>query len=361
MPPRRPPSRSPIPPSTALGLGAVAGLAFLACRIAPTSTPVPPPPRLHLIAPSGWPVDPARYQRGLQRLERAGFHLEGSDRGQRRASRFAGTEAERLADLNGLAEPGSALPDMVMLPRGGYGATQLLDRIDYDRLCPRLREAGTVVVGYSDFTALGMALLARGGVVTWAGPMVDTNLGVPVPDPAMLASFRQAIASPVVTLRVDQPQVDSGTLEGTFWGGNLTTLAALAGTPYLPDIQGGLLYLEDDGEPPYRVDRLLFQLHHAGILARQKALVIGAFTRMPQDSYDPDYTLERVLADFRRRLGIPVFVGFPSGHISDLRTHPVGGHGRIEAGPGGFTLTLTGHPWLRNPPAAFTAGDWANP
>lgn len=341
----------------ALGLAVAVGLAALACKVAPTPGPASARPRVHLIAPSGWPPDQARYQRGLERLERAGFQLEFAERGSRRASRFAGTEAERVADLNGLGDP---MPDLVMLTRGGFGSVHLLDRIDYGRLCPRLREAGTVLVGYSDFTALAMALLAKGGVVTWSGPMVATDLGAPAPDPAMLAGFRQAIASPVVTLRVDQPQADSGVFEGTFWGGNLTTLAALAGTPYLPDIQGGILYLEDDGEPLYRVERLLFQLHHAGILARQKALVIGAFTRMPQDSYDAGYTLDVVLANLRRRLGIPILTGFPGGHIPDLRTFPVGGQGRIEAGPGGFTLTLTGHPWLRTPPAAFLHEDWSS-
>jgi muramoyltetrapeptide carboxypeptidase len=338
-----------------------AGLGLIACRTPSRPRSASTHPRLHLIAPSGWLADPERYQRGLGRLERAGFQLEFPERGSRRASRFAGTEEQRLADLNGLSDPGAPMPDLVMLTRGGYGAIHLLAGIDYDRLCARMREAGTVLVGYSDFTALGMALLAKGGVVTWSGPMVYTDLGAAEPNPDMLASFRQAITSPVVTLRVDRPQVDTGTFEGTFWGGNLTTLAALAGSPYLPDIQGGLLYLEDDGEPLYRFDRLLFQLHHTGLLARQKALVIGAFTRMPQDSYDPDYTLERVLANLRRRLGIPIFTGFPGGHIPDLRTFPVGGQGRIEAGPAGFTLTLTGHPWLRNPPAAFRGGDWAHP
>jgi muramoyltetrapeptide carboxypeptidase len=311
-----------------------------------------------LIAPSGWPPDGERYQLGLARLRAAGFQVVHPHRGERRFLRFAGTEDERVQDLNALCDPAEPMPDLVMLPRGGYGAVQLLDRIDYARLCPRLKAAGTVVMGYSDFTALAMALLARGDLVTWSGPMVSTDLGAPVPDPAMVESLRSAITRPEVRVRVDLPQVDAGTFEGRFWGGNLTTLAALAGTPYLPDIRDGLLFLEDDGETPYRVDRMLFQLHHAGILGRQKAILLGAFTGTRPDQTAPDYTLERVVDGFRARTGIPIFTGLPAGHIPGQHSLPVGAQGKVQGGPGGFTLTLTGYPYLRHPPAGLVDPAW---
>ena len=335
----------------------------LACLLGCLPSPAPVarpalPARVLLIAPSGWPADVERYQRGLARLRAAGFQVVHADRGLRRSQRFAGTEDERVQDLNDLCDPAGPMPDLVMLPRGGYGAVHLLDRIDYARLCPRLKAAGTVVMGYSDFTALAMALLARGGVVTWSGPMVSTELGAPAPDPAMVDSLRNGITQPVVRIRVDQPQVGAGTFQGRFWGGNLTTLAALAGTPYLPDIRGGLLFLEDDGETPYRVDRMLFQLYHAGILGRQKAILLGAFTNTRPDLAAPDYTLERVVDSFRARTGIPIFAGLPSGHIPDQHALPVGGQGKLQAGPDGFTLTLTGHPYLRRPPVGLADPAW---
>ncbi len=308
-------------------------------------------PRVLIIAPSGWPPDLERYDAGLRRLREAGFQVLAPERGRRRRGRFAGSEAERAGDLNALADPAQPLPELVMLPRGGYGAIHLLDRIDYARLCPRLRQAGTLLVGYSDFTNVQMALLARGGVVTWSGPMLAVDLGVPEPDPAMLASFAQAIASPVVEVRVLDPQPHAGVWEGTFWGGNLATLVALAGTPYLPDIRGGLLYLEDDAETPYRVDRMLFQLLHAGILGRQKAILLGSFTNAPEDTVIAGYTLERVVQNLRERLGVPILTGLPSGHIPGLRTLPIGGRGRLAAGPEGFVLTLAGHPYLHRAPA----------
>jgi len=183
--------------------------------------------------------------------------------------------------------------------------------------------------------------------------MVATDFGAPDPDPAMLDSFRRNLASPVVEVRVDQPQADAGSAEGTFWGGNLATLVALAGTPYLPDIRDGLLFLEDDAETPYRVDRMLFQLLHAGVLGRQRAILLGAFTSVPPDTADPGYTLDRVVAGLRARTGIPVFTGLPSGHIPGQNALPVGGRGRLEAGPGGFSLRLEGHPCLRRLPEGF--------
>jgi muramoyltetrapeptide carboxypeptidase len=308
---------------------------------------------VYLAAPSSWPPEPGRYERGLSRLRACGFRLANEACGQRRQSLFAGSDAERAADLNALCDPAVPMPDLIMLPRGGYGAVHLLDRIDYARLCPRLKRAGTVLVGYSDFTALQMALLAKGGVTTFSGPMVYTDLGRPEPDPSMVDSFRQAVTSPVLRIRVDAPQRDTADLEGVFWGGNLATLAALAGTPYLPLIQGGILFLEDVGEAPYRVDRMLYQLYYAGVLGRQKAIILGAFNDTGDGGQDPGYTLDTVADGFRARLGIPILTGLPCGHIPGLATLPVGARGRVAATPEGFTLTFTGQPVLRRLPAGF--------
>ena len=328
----------------------MAVLALAGCRPASSQNPVPAGPQVRLIAPSGWPREEARYDLGLARLEAAGFQLVNEQAGRRRHSRFAGTEAERLLDLNALCDPALPMPDLIMAPRGGYGAVQLLDRIDYDRLCPRLRGAGTVMVGFSDFTALQMALLAKGGVISVSGPMVYTNLGDPRPDPAMVDGFRRAITEPVLQVRVKAPQAAAGTREGTFWGGNLSTLAALVGTPYLPAIQGGILFLEDVGEAPYRVERMLYQLHYAGILGNQRAIILGAFTGQDKDNDYPEDTLQSVIERFRPLLGIPIYTGLPYGHIPGLVSLPVGGHGRVTGDAEGFTLTLTGHPVLRRPP-----------
>jgi muramoyltetrapeptide carboxypeptidase len=340
--------------ATPLGLiGATLCILMAGCRPVSVQKQAPESPQVRLIAPSGWPKDEVRFELGLARLRAAGFQVANQGCGLRRDSRFAGTEAERLEDLNALCEPGAPMPDLIMLPRGGYGAVHLLDRIDYARLCPRLREAGTVLVGFSDFTALQMALLAKGGVITVSGPMVCTNLAAPVPDPDMVNSFRRALTSPVIEVKVRQPQIATGTHEGTFWGGNLCTLAALVGTPYLPDIRDGILFLEDVDEAPYRVERMLYQLHHAGILARQRAIILGAFTNQGVDREHPEFTLQTVIERFRSRLAVPIFTGLPCGHIPNMASLPVGGQGRVVGDAQGFTLTLAGHPVLRQPPAGL--------
>jgi len=345
-PPARPLRFRRVHAPIALGLGLL-GLA--GCRPAMTLEPATQPPRIHLIAPSGWPRDPERYELGLARLRQAGFQLGNEACGHRRQSRYAGTDAQRLEDLNALGDPAVPMPEVIMLPRGGYGAVQLLDRIDYARLCPRLRQAGTVIVGYSDFTALQMALLAQGDVPSFSGPMVCTDLGAPEPDPGMLAGFWRAITAPVLEIKVERPQRCALDREGIFWGGNLRTLVSLTGTPYLPRIEGGLLFLEDTGESPCRVERMLYQLYYAGILGRQKAVLLGAFTEAGTDGVDPGLTLE-VVAERFRSLGIPILTGLPAGHIPGLATLPVGRHGRVVSGAHGFKLTLTGHPVLRKAP-----------
>ncbi len=240
-----------------------------------------------------------------------------------------------------------------MLPRGGNGAIHLLDQIDYARLCPRLREAGTVIVGFNDFTALQMALLARGGVITFSGPMVHSNPGIPQPNLDRVDSFRRAVTDPVVEVKVKMPQMVTGTYEGRFWGGNLCTLVSLVGTPYFPNIKEGILFLADIGEAPYRVEQMLYQLYHAGILGKQRAIILGAFTDQGVDSEHPDLTLQIVIERFRSRLGIPIFTGLPYGHISNQTSLPVGGLGRVVSDTEGFTLSLTGHPLLKQVPAGF--------
>ena len=235
--PAPPPQSHPFARAFVPSLFWLGWICLAVCRPAALQEQAVRAPRIHLMAPSGWPKDLDRYDLGLARLREAGFQLRNEACGYRRQSRYAGTEAERLADLNALCDPAVPMPELILLPRGGYGAVQLLDRIDYARLCPRLREAGTVMVGYSDFTALQMALLARGGVTTFSGPMVCTDFGAPEPDPGMLASFRSALTAPVIEVKVERPQRCALAREGRVWGGNLCTLAGLAGTPYLPRIK----------------------------------------------------------------------------------------------------------------------------
>nr|WP_233158845.1 LD-carboxypeptidase [Chromobacterium sp. ASV5] len=298
--------------------------------------------RLYLTACSG--VVPLKSrQLGLQRLSQAGFLLENQDCVARSYQRFAGSDSQRLADLNQLATMAEP-PKLILAGRGGYGAMRLLPHIDYARLGAQLKASESLLIGYSDFSAIQLALLARCGLGGFAGPML-TDFGAQHPSGYAVREFAHAIAAPRRTLQALVPQQQSGKGEGVFWGGNLSVLSSLAGTPYLPDIRGGLLFLEDVGEQPYRVERMLQQLHLAGVLSRQRAIFLGDFSMQRQiDAYDPSYNFEAVVAELRRISGVPVFTGVPFGHIHDKTTLPLGYHASYQADASGWSLSFDGYP-----------------
>ncbi len=281
---------------------------------------------LHLFASSGFCEDSSRVQNGLNRLQSAGFSIDNPQAAFRRFQRFAGSDAERIADLQDVATGRIATPKVLMGVRGGYGAARLLPHIDWVQLGERMRERQTLLFGFSDVTAIQMALLAKGMMPSFAGPMLYSEFAKPQPDTYTMESFIRTTTAPTLTVNVAAysaqraPQVD-----GILWGGNLSVVASLVGTPYMPDVQGGLLFLEDVSEQPYRIERMLQTLHLAGILRRQRAIILGDF-RMGniRDSYDSSYTLNSVAQNISRIAGIPVLQGFPFGHITNKNDLPFG-------------------------------------
>jgi muramoyltetrapeptide carboxypeptidase len=235
----------------------------------------------------------------------------------------------------------------VLAVRGGYGAIRLLRSLDYAGLQRRLADAPVAICGHSDFTAIQMALLAHSGLVTFSGPMLSANFGAPTMSEFTLAHFWTAISQREFMLSEPTPQPYDIDLRGTLWGGNLAMIAALAGTPYLPDIDAGILFVEDVNEHPFRIERMLYQLHLAGILARQQALVLGEFTGAQLSGYDNGYDFDAMVEQIRALTGIPVVTGLRLGHGDDTVTLPVGVDARLKAGADGFTLTVSGHPTLK--------------
>ncbi|KAG0164658.1 hypothetical protein DFQ28_010975 [Apophysomyces sp. BC1034] len=304
------------------------------------------PRTIELIAPSGYPQDPRAIALALTRWGDHHHRVQGIDATERRFQRFAGTDAQRAADLNRLADPARPLPDIVLAVRGGYGAIRLLHGLNYAGLRRRLAGAPVAICGHSDFTVIQMALLAHSGLVTFGGPMLGGNFGAPTLSEFTRAHFWAAISNPEFTIREPVPQPYDIDLRGTLWGGNLSMIAALAGTPYLPDIDAGILFVEDVNEHPFRVERMLYQLHLAGILARQQALVLGDFTGAQLSDYDNGYDFDAMLEQIRALTGIPVVTGLRFGHGDDTVTLPVGVDARLKAGADGFTLTVSGHPTL---------------
>ena len=303
------------------------------------------PIEVRLIASSGYPHDVAVAARGCAWLKHHGYHVGNADILARRYLRFGGTDDERLADLHAIGTGGAR--ELTLAVRGGYGLARLLDRIDFARIAEQARASGTPIVGHSDFTAFQLAYLAATGGVTFAGPMLLADFGEEHVDPFMWQHFEGVLRNPSYQVEVEAPQAGPAvTVEGTLWGGNLAMLCSLAGTPYLPKVAGGILFLEDINEPPYRVERMLLQLLQAGVLATQQAIVLGDFSNYRTTDYDNGYNMDAVFDYVRAQLRIPVLTGLPFGHCPRKLTLPVGGQARLAARADGFTLSLSGYPTL---------------
>ncbi|EHP7757258.1 muramoyltetrapeptide carboxypeptidase [Salmonella enterica subsp. enterica serovar Kingston] len=299
----------------------------------------------HLIAPSGYCINQQAALRGVQRLTDAGHQVENDEVIRRRYQRFAGTDAERLADVNSLASLTS--PDTIVMPvRGGYGASRLLDRIDWQALASRQQCDPLLICGHSDFTAIQAGLLAQANVITFSGPMLAANFGAETLNTFTEQHFWLALRKAQFTVewQGDGPQCD---VQGTLWGGNLAMLISLIGTPWMPTIDKGILVLEDVNEHPFRVERMLLQLEYAGILNRQSAIVLGSFSGAAPNEYDAGYSLESVYAFLRSRLSVPLITGLAFGHEQRTVTLPIGANATLKNTRQGTQLTLSGHPTLQ--------------
>jgi muramoyltetrapeptide carboxypeptidase len=296
---------------------------------------------IRLLAPSGNCVNQAAAARGIKRLQDAGHQVENQQAVTRRFQRFAGTDEERLADVHQLASL-SPECDIVLAVRGGYGATRLLERIDYPRLGLALRARTPVICGHSDFTAIQLALLAQCGTITFSGPMLAGNFGAEELDDFTWRHFWKAVTEPQFTVswKNTAPACSAG---GTIWGGNLAMLVSLLGSPWLPAIDGGILVVEDINEHPFRVERLLLQLHHAGVLRRQKALILGSFNGATLSDYDAGYDFNEMCKTLSERLSIPVLPGLPFGHEPQTVTLPLGAYGELHHDGQQSVLSISGH------------------
>ena len=308
---------------------------------------------LYVYSPSGAVRDRAAFRRGVRRLEALGHEVEIDPDALASWQRFAGDDDTRLAAIGRAAASGA---DVALISRGGYGLSRLLPRMPWRQLA-RAVHRGTRLVGFSDFTVLQLGLLARESAPSWAGPALCEGFGA--------AAGKAASGIDEITLACFQDLVD-GSAEGTgwrlasadlvamqgregrlarqavLWGGNLTLVNSLLGTPWWPGIDKGVLFLEDVGEHPYRVERMLLQLLHAGVLGRQKAVLLGQFTEYALGPHDRGFSLQKVVARLRQQLRVPILTGLPFGHVPTKVLLPVGArvdlwlHGR-EA------LVLWGH------------------
>ena len=307
---------------------------------------------IHLIAPSGASLDGKSPLAGIDWLERQGIAIQNADCVHRTYERFAGSDDERLAELNNLSK--LEAQTVVMAMRGGYGLHRLLPGIEWDAIAKAI-QGGLQVCGHSDFTVFQLGLLAKTSAITLAGPMLNYDFGrlgddgAPVvPDEFMCKHFQAALKDRKLDCQVSAPQSFLGdkrvnSIAGLLWGGNLTVLAGLVGTPYLPSAkqtQGGILFLEDVNEHPYRIERMLMQLLDADILSNQAAILLGGFSAYRLYDNDRGYSLERAIEAIRKRLpeAIPILTGLPFGHQANKLTIPVGAQAILNFNSNGFEL-----------------------
>lgn len=279
---------------------------------------------IYLYSPAGAVRDKAAFRRGLALLKAWGHEVEVDAMALASWQRFAGDDDSRLAAIGRAATSGA---DVTLISRGGYGLSRLLDRLPY-RAIARSIERGTAWVGLSDFTALQMALLAKTGAATWAGPALVQDLGRPDgPDSIMQACFEDLLLRRSEGTGWRVPSSEAGkkhVRDALLWGGNLTMLASLLGTPYFPQVRGGILFLEDVGDHPYRLERTLLQLLHAGVLGAQKAIVLGQFTEYKTVPHDRGFNWQQVIQHLRSRIKTPIWTGLPFGHVPTKVILPVG-------------------------------------
>ncbi|ALK97346.1 peptidase S66 [Massilia sp. WF1] len=294
-----------------------------------------------VVAPGGYAPDAEAVPRGIARLESQGILVRNYYEHEQRHLRFGGTDEARLAQLNAAAADPEV--QVVVALRGQYGMTRLLPHIDFDRMA----DSGKIFVGFSDITAFHMALYARRRAISYAGPMFAGDFGAPEPVDFTLDDFWRCLAGPthaVTGQGAGNPALD---VSGTVWGGNLAMMMSLAGTPYFPVIDGGILFLEDIAEHPYRVERMLLQLMQSGVLARQRAIVLGDFSGYRLSPADNGYNFDEMLAYLRATLPCPVLTGLAFGHIPRRVTIPFGAQGQLVSSEAGWRLTMSGYPTVQ--------------
>ena len=307
---------------------------------------------IYIYSPSGAVRDKAAFKRGVQRLKALGHEVEIDAAALKSVQRFAGDDAERLQAVERAAASGAKV---ALISRGGYGLSRSLPQINYKAVAKSV-ERGMIWVGMSDFTAFQAALFAKTETITWAGPALCADFGCGdqaeghdnAPDDIMEACFDDLVqgvcegagwsrpasdfkdTTNLIALRADsmpangQNGLKNVPRKGVLWGGNLAMLTSLLGTPYLPKISQGILWFEDVAEHPYKVERMLLQWLHSGILAQQKAIIFGQFSAYKLTQHDKGFKLQTVIDRLRSQLKIPVLTGLPFGHVQTKVCLPFG-------------------------------------
>ena len=298
------------------------------------------PPRLRkhdvigIVAPASAPSTSEKIDKGIRYLEQLGYRVKLGAHAKAVHGYLAGKDEERASDLNAMFA--DRYVRAIVAVRGGYGTPRLLKHIDY-RI---IKQHPKILVGYSDLTALQLAIFAKTRLVTISGPMLAVEMAEKM-DGFTEEFFWRLLTSSHRIGRVSNPnntplKVLLSPLEkrqpvGRLLGGNLSMITSIMGTKFQPSFRGHLLFLEEVGEEPYRIDRMLTQLKLAGILRKVKALLLGSFIDcVPSDKTKPTLSLNEIFAEVSVGLKIPVLSGLVYGHLSRKLTLPIGIRAKVD-------------------------------
>ncbi|MCK5572298.1 MAG: LD-carboxypeptidase [Bacteroidetes bacterium] len=292
------------------------------------------PPRLQkgdlvgLISPASPIADASRIDRGVRYLESIGYRVVLGKNITAEHGYLAGTDEQRAADLHTMFE--NVKVRAILCIRGGYGSPRLLSLLDY-RL---IRRNPKIFVGYSDITGLQLAMWKKAGLVTFHGPMVGVDMANEM-DSFTEETFWGFVTSTKKRGAISVPDNNAevlfpGKATGRLLGGNLALVVSLLGTPYQPNFSRSVLFIEDIGEEPYRIDRMLIQLRNARILGRTSAILSGQFTDcVPADNTKASLSVDQILSEAAASARRPFVARLPFGHENPKMTIPVGIRARV--------------------------------
>lgn len=282
-----------------------------------------------LVAPAGIIFDGEEFNRMRSVLEEMGFKVKFGEHVRKRHGYFSGEDIERAEDLNRMFADDDV--NGIIAVRGGWGCARILPYLDFEMI----RKNPKVYSGFSDNTTLHLAILAYSGLVTFHGPMGNSAWS-----DLTRKYFREVLVEgnlPVMESKSEVKTIKDGLAQGSLIGGNLSILNTSLGTPYQPDLRGGILFLEDIGESSYKIDRMLTHLKQAGMMDDLAGFVFGKCTNC-SDGTRPTFTLEEVLKQHIEPLGIPAIYGADISHEEDNFTLPMGLQAELNADAGTIKL-----------------------
>ncbi len=280
-----------------------------------------------VVAPAS-PMNPELLAKGIEYLEKCGYNLKVSSHVSDVYGYLAGSERDRADDIHEMFKD----PEVraIFCARGGYGTPRLLDLLDYELI----QSHPKIFVGFSDITALQLAVFKKTQLVTFSGPMVAVEMGKGI-DAFTAQHFWNMISASEPAQKFSGLNcLTPGVAEGKLLGGNLSMICSLIGSAYLPDFQNVILFLEDVGEEPYQIDRKLMQLKLAGILEKVSGVIFGKFAGCEPKSENPSLSIEQILHDVLFDLEVPVAGELRYGHVDVKYTLPLGVNGYLDAKEG---------------------------